>query len=168
MVSKNDGVMNAFIAIAACAILVYIVYAYNKSRTDGLTTVFSWLCQLSSHRLRTMARITSTLSITHASSLRHLPTVSQGPSAADLLPHDAVNSQWAQSSPAGMGGCRRRQLLDSRPFEWDWTHRLQSSNSVHGPSSTPLNPQVTVSVWNQHSFSRFERRPLEIVHAKTE
>jgi hypothetical protein len=35
MVSKNDGVMNAFIAIAACAILVYIVYAYNKSRTDG-------------------------------------------------------------------------------------------------------------------------------------
>jgi hypothetical protein len=24
--------MNAFIAIAACAILVYIVYAYNKSR----------------------------------------------------------------------------------------------------------------------------------------
>jgi hypothetical protein len=31
----QDGVMNAFIAIAACAILVYIVYAYNKSRSDN-------------------------------------------------------------------------------------------------------------------------------------
>jgi hypothetical protein len=34
MVSKNDGVMNAFIAIAACAILVYRI-RLQKSRTDG-------------------------------------------------------------------------------------------------------------------------------------
>jgi hypothetical protein len=74
MVSKNDGVMNAFIAIAACAIL----YTYTLTTSLALTvstTVFSLTLSVEQPQATDGADNFHPVDYPRVS-LRHLPTVS--------------------------------------------------------------------------------------------
>jgi hypothetical protein len=96
--------MNAFIAIAACAILVYIVYAYNKSRTDNLRQRYTYGTRrkryaLHGRRCRDISACGLSSSSTRRGTYRLLSQ--DRLTASDLLPKDASNELWAQANPAG-------------------------------------------------------------------
>lgn len=165
--SGNDGIMNAVIAMAACGILVYIVYAYNKSRTDGFDNGM----------LMAPVEGGAPSAIVIEDPVYHpvdypQPQPAEAPvdcfpkdrlTTADLLPKDAVNEQWAQANPAGQGDVSDQNYLTAGSMVGLDT----IGSSLRIPSldlrSTPLNPQTTVSVWNQSTVTPdLSRRPLEI------
>lgn len=165
--SSGDGVMNAFIAIAACAILVYIVYAYNNSRTDNFDNGMLMAPVENDMPLPTDAAAETFQPVDYP---RLQPAEAPADcfpkdrlTASDLLPKDAANLQWAQANPAGSGDVNDQNFLSAGHHAGIDT----IGGSLRIPSmdlrSTPHNPRVTVSVWNQSTVeSDMNRRPLEI------
>jgi hypothetical protein len=165
--SSGDGVMSAMIAIAACAILVYIVYAYNTSRTDNFDggmaagTAAGGIPQASEPAASTYQTVDYPQLPPAEAPVDCFPK--DRLTAADLLPKDAVNEQWAQANPAGQGDVSDQNFLTAGHFAGldtiGGTLRIPSMDL----RSTPPNPQRTVSIWNQSTVEPdLNRRPLEI------
>jgi hypothetical protein len=163
--ASNDGFMNAVIAIAACAILVYIIFAYNKSRTDGFDT-------------GAIANVVGIPQATDPSMQTYLPVDYPQPQAAeapvdcfpkdrltasDLLPKDAANEQWAQANPAGQGDVSDQNFLTAGHHAGMDTIGSTLRIASLDLRSTPPNPKQTVSIWQQSTVEPdLNRRPLEI------
>ena len=83
-------------------------------------------------------------------------------SAEDLLPKDA-NSKWASVNPAGDGDLQDQNFL-SAGYQIGIDSVGQSlRNASHDLRSSPPNPQLNVSVWNQSTIGPdTNRRPFEI------
>jgi hypothetical protein len=79
-----------------------------------------------------------------------------------LLPKDAANSAWAQSSPAGQGDVQDQNLLTAGYHVGFDTQGNSLRNASHDIRSTPPNPRFRVSIWNQSNIDPdMNRRPLE-------
>ena len=82
--------------------------------------------------------------------------------AADLLPQDAANSQWAQVNPAGQGDVDGRNYLTSGANIGTNSVGTSLRNANRQLRSEPANPQVQVSPWlNTTIGPDMNRRPLE-------
>lgn len=73
--------------------------------------------------------------------------------AADLLPKDAANSQWAQVNPAGQGSVADQNFLTAGVHIGIDTigQSLRNANLTIRPD--PPNPQSVVSPWNQSTIT---------------
>ncbi len=82
--------------------------------------------------------------------------------AEDLLPKDAGNSKWAQVNPAGQGDVQNRNFLTAGYHLGVDTQGNSLRNASHDLRSTPPNPRMRVSIWNQSDIEPdMNRRPLE-------
>ena len=83
-------------------------------------------------------------------------------SAEELLPKDAANSKWAQVNPAGQGDVQNRNFLTAGYHLGVDTQGSSLRNPSHDLRSTPANPRMRVSIWNQSDIEPdMNRRPLE-------
>jgi hypothetical protein len=80
----------------------------------------------------------------------------------DLLPHDAANSKWAQANPAGQGDVKDQNFLTAGYHLGVDTQGSSLRNASHDLRSTPPNPRMRVSIWNQSDIEPdMHRLPLE-------
>lgn len=81
----------------------------------------------------------------------------------ELLPGDgAANSKWAQMNPAGQGAIGDGNLLTAGYHIGYNTVGSSLKNASLDIRSTPPNPRIKVSVWNQSTIEPdLHRRPFE-------
>jgi hypothetical protein len=83
--------------------------------------------------------------------------------AADLLPHNAADSKWAQVNPAGQGDIQNQNFLTAGYHIGIDTIGESLRNPNLQLRSEPPNPQFKVSPWMQSTImGDVQRRPLEI------
>jgi hypothetical protein len=161
---SNAGVVNALMALAACAVLVYIVFTYNKSRTDTYVNNTAPCSQLP---LPNDPSSQPYLAVDYPQPRAQETPVDCFPkdrlTAADLLPKDAANEQWAQANPAGQGDVSDQNFLTAGHHAGVDTIGSSLKIANLDIRSTPPNPRHTVSPWLQSTVEPdLNRRPFEI------
>lgn len=80
-----------------------------------------------------------------------------------LLPKDAANSKWAQANPAGQGDVKDQNFLTAGYHLGFDTQGTSLRNASHDLRSSPANPRLRVSIWQQSTIEPdLGRRPIEI------
>jgi hypothetical protein len=162
--SDGNGVVNAMVAAAACGVLVYMVWSYNNGGAPQLEGMAF------PHEGPVMPRDPQKQphqSINYPAVRADEAPVDCFPkdrlTAADLLPKDAANSQWAQANPAGQGDVADQNFLTAGHHVGVNTVAGSMRNANLQLRSEVPNPRGRVSVWNESTIEPdLHRRPLEI------
>jgi hypothetical protein len=167
--SDGNGLVNAVVVAAACGVLVYMVYSYTNRadaplRMEGLQVAPDDGLALPRDPMKVPYQAVE------------YPVASMGVqdpaddcfpkdrlTAADLLPKDAANSQWAQANPAGQGDVAGSNFLTAGHHVGINTVAGSLRNANLQLRSEVPNPRGRVSVWNESTIEPdLHRRPLEI------
>lgn len=175
---------SALIVAVALASLIYIVYAYTKTRTQPETK--EGMYEDGGYDAGSMGIASGTggaaIPIDPASTgyrTVDYPTTEPrtgdaavAPTdcfpkdrlvASDLLPKDAANEKWARVNPAGQGDVDDKNFLTAGHHAGLNTVAGTLRNANLQLRSEPPNPRARVSVWNQSTIEPdLNRRPFEI------
>ena len=160
--SKDSGVVNAVIVVAALGVLIYAAWCYNSSRQTEKYQSYAPAGDIAmpSDPASEQYKPVDYKTVVNAAPEDCFPR--DRLSADDLLPKDAANSKWAQVNPAGQGDVKDQNFLTAGYHLGFDTQGTSLRNASYDLRSSPTNPRYRVSIWQNSTIDPdLARRPLE-------
>ena len=161
--SKDSGVVNAVIVVAALGVLIYAAWCYNSSRQTEKYQSYAPAGDIAmpSDPASEQYKPVDYKTVVNAAPEDCFPR--DRLSADDLLPKDAANSKWAQVNPAGQGDVGDQNYLQAGFHYGVDTIGATLRNANLQVRSEPMCPRTRVSVWNESTIEPdLNRLPFEI------